>query len=738
MEQVTNLIAEPSHSPSDDQFVQSLALAPATLYTESLLPIMPLRGCMRHFPALFLTFALLVTAVLTACGGGNGTPVFGNPASITVAPTNTSLALGTVENLNALVLDSKGTALFNSASLTPSSNVTFTSSDPTVLQVATNGLICAGQWDSLTVPVVCQVTGKVGQSSVTVTSGTVTSTAVTMFVHKPVARIDITGNPATVGTCISHGASAQLAAKVYSTTTADPANEITSTVGPLTFTPALPEVVEIDTNGKAGAFNPGQTTVVADIGGFRSNSVPFVVCPVVSINVHVKGDATATSATLDAAGTSTLNAEMVDKNNTTIVLSKASATSATAGLTWTSATPSATVVGTTPLVTDVVAGTTNDATVTASKPGFTTIVASCTPPLCNAGLAPVYSNLFTENTNGTTSTNVFVTGTDSTILIPISTSTNLPGATINLSGQPNSILIGPDGARAFLGSSVGLMLVDANALTLTSTTAAVTGKVLAVAPDGKTVAVSDTTRNIVFVGDATTGAFQVFPLAGVTAGAYSRDGFRLYLASPTKVFVITSNSSVRTLAFGATDVATYTSGAFGYFASGNVPVVATCDLSNPANVAGTGATLLKALPSGAQVLAAGTNVLNAIDVTTSANLTAQDGCPPNLTNTPHSLTFTGKPNQILTNGTGSRAFITNDTANLVTYDAANHTTGTIALTGATASVAGAATLDGTQLYIGVAGTPPFLHRIDLATNADVQQIQVSTAAFNPNLIAIKP
>src|SRR5947209_2109027 len=102
--------------------LRSLALILTTLYTQSLLPIMPVRGCMRHFSALFSVFGLLALVALTACGGGNSTPIFGNPATITVSPASTSLTLGTVVNPNVIVTDSKGTTLFASGGAV-SSNV---------------------------------------------------------------------------------------------------------------------------------------------------------------------------------------------------------------------------------------------------------------------------------------------------------------------------------------------------------------------------------------------------------------------------------------------------------------------------------------------------------------------------------------------------------------------------------------------------------------------------------------
>lgn len=694
---------------------------------------------MRRFSALFCTLITLSLIGLTACGSGNKSTVFGNAATINFSPSSTSLTVGTVENGNISVIDSKGNVLFSSGGAA-ATNVTFTSSNPSVLDISNNGVICAGKWDSDAIPVVC-TPGAVGSATVNVTSGGISATAVSFFVHAKIERVDISGAPADLSSCISQGATVQLTATARS----GDGTDITSTVGPPTWTAAIPDIVTIDANSIATAQDPGQTALTASFGDFRGGSVPFTVCPVKTINIHVKG-ATDTTVSLDPAGTQTLTADVVDTNGHTIIISKASASSTTAGLTWSTTSPSATVTGLTTVLSSVDANTTNDASVTASRAGTTSIVASCTPPLCNAsvstpsgtpaGFTPVYSNIVTETTSGTTSSVVFVTGTDTTQLIPINTSANTPGTTVTLSHQPNSLLIGKDGAHAFLGSAGGLMVVDANALTLTSTLPTVPGKALAVNPtDGKTVVVSDTTNSHVFVGDATTGAFLVFPIANVTAAAYSTDGYRLYLASPTAVTVITAGSANKPLPFGATDVTTHPGGQVSYFASTtNVPVIATCDLTQ-VNAAVSGATLVKALANGSQVLVAGPNLLEALDVSIGP---PTSGCAPTITNTATPLTMTGTPSQIIGTSNGSRAFILNDTPNIVAYDAASHGVSTIPLSGTTAAFTGGVTLDGTQLYVGAPGSTPIVHRIDLTTNSDAQQITASTTAFTPNLVAVRP
>ena len=75
----------------------------------------------------------------------------------------------------------------NTAITTP---VTFLSSNTAVLTIATNGLACAGTWDSLTAPQIC-TPGPVGVAQVTATSHGVSSPPTTVYVHQHIDKIVI-------------------------------------------------------------------------------------------------------------------------------------------------------------------------------------------------------------------------------------------------------------------------------------------------------------------------------------------------------------------------------------------------------------------------------------------------------------------------------------------------------------------------------------------------------------------
>src|SRR5438445_11673215 len=96
---------------------------------------------------IVLTSSALIAFSLGCGGSGSSTPAgTGVPTSLTVAPSSLSLNPGQVVQVTPTLFDGAGNAL---------SNTTFTFSATGGAQVSTNGLVCAGTWDSLTAPVVC-------------------------------------------------------------------------------------------------------------------------------------------------------------------------------------------------------------------------------------------------------------------------------------------------------------------------------------------------------------------------------------------------------------------------------------------------------------------------------------------------------------------------------------------------------------------------------------------------------
>src|SRR5258705_11131643 len=158
-------------------------------------------GCMLRTRAriLALISSVLLLVLLTACGGGNKTASVGPPATVTLNPQpRVSLNAGDVLQMSVSVLDSAGRSVF-------SQTINFASSDPRV-QIASNGLLCAGTWDSLTVPIVCTpaAPGAGGiQSNITAAAGSVTSNMVTASIHLQISSLEVVADPSPAPACVT-------------------------------------------------------------------------------------------------------------------------------------------------------------------------------------------------------------------------------------------------------------------------------------------------------------------------------------------------------------------------------------------------------------------------------------------------------------------------------------------------------------------------------------------------------
>src|SRR5882672_11161710 len=193
-------------------------------------------------------------------------------------------------------------------------------------------------------------------------------------------------------------------------------------------------------------------------------------------------------------------------------------------------------------------------TVSGVAVGAVGISASCLPNNCNIGTsANVTSNLVSGTVTGTPSTTAtaFVTctdplpvpadptrtcttspstGTTQTQLFPI-TGTTL-GTAINLPHTPNSMMINPQNSRLYLGSTAGLMVVDANANSVSSTITNAPGTILTVAPNGNAVVVSNGADAFLYNGSTVqtllNGATHI---VGATAAAFSPDSCKLIITT---------------------------------------------------------------------------------------------------------------------------------------------------------------------------------------------------------------
>jgi hypothetical protein len=558
---------------------------------------------------------------------------------------------------------------------------------------------------------------------------------VPVYVHGHVDTISVSGPP-NPPVCISQNQTEQFTAKAFSSGV-----DITSKVGPFTWSTGLSSVATTDQNGVVTSRQPGATTVVASVSNTTGTPAVVVACPPKTITLQVSGG-TSTTFTVATNTSQTLAATVTDILGQPIT---------GASLTFSSFLPS-------------VATSTSAGAVTTPGAGVTSIVASCNPPSCNpaagpnvnfngtgAGLA-TYSNPVVATITGSTAATVYVTGADNPdgsankSLIPITISSNSAGTPITLAGSPNSMVFNRAGSKAYIGSDAGMLIFDPGTNAVTATASGLTGKVLSVSNDGNKVVLSDTSAGKVFVFDAGANTAQEFDLAGVTAADFSADNSKAYFTSGSAAYEYSvSNGSLKTLSFPADGVIFTPQISVAYFGGSSIVGVAICNDAR-VDVAAASANILGATPDGTHLIGAGTGGWTDLSYT----VTNSNGCPPaasnSLRNASFNAPFAGTPTQIAVTGNASYAFLTAYTGGstatgIPVYHFADAATGTIPLAGSGGMLfSGSLTEDSASLYVGIGGngsTGPQVHRIDLtkSTPTDANQINVT---FNPRIVVVRP
>jgi DNA-binding beta-propeller fold protein YncE len=110
------------------------------------------------------------------------------------------------------------------------------------------------------------------------------------------------------------------------------------------------------------------------------------------------------------------------------------------------------------------------------------------------------------------------------------------------------------------------------------------------------------------------------------------------------------------------------------------------------------------------------------------------GCPPAGSLSATNATggsFT--PLQLIVSPEGGKAYVLTSLSQVMVLDVSSGTVTNIPLAGGAFPLSGGITRNAAQVYVG--GSDNAVHRIDVASGADVQQISVQ---FTPNLVAVRP
>jgi hypothetical protein len=733
-------------------------------------------------------------AALTGCSSSSPTNAtsFPSPAKIILSPaTEVSLDVGNAaQTFTATPQNNKGTTI-----TTP---VSFLSSNTSVLTIATNGRVCAGTWNSLTSPQIC-TPGPVGVAEITATSHGISSPPTTVYVHQHIDNISISlipGQTLPAGPCFSKGQVVN-----YQATALSRGLDITASVGPFNWQQVTPGVaalkiasVSAPVTGlvpgqlQATANTPGVSSLFASVSNVNSQTFDFTTCPVQSITLAVTGS-TSNAINVTSGSSKTVTATVIDVAGNTIT---------GVPLTWSSS-QSATV------------GASTAGDVTTSKAGGASVIASCTPPTCNIGVQPplpIYpesgvdvvvapststttapaTTIYVSSTGVSASGNCATTSGCFSTLVPITAPANTVGAAVNLPATPNSLVFDRlTAGTAYLGTDFGflgtrgLMVVTAGSPPTVAEFKGVTGKVLTVSPDGKTVILSDTksSPNEVYVFDTATKTSITLPITGATAADYSPDSLKAYIVAGNTLYVYSTLETLKTIPLGgpATRVSFLPEGGFAYVAGGAASSITAWKTCTDAQETGqtvttpSTPTFIKALSKSLNVggvtyegslLAVDSPGIDLFGANTSVPVPATGSCPLDLTNSTLNITNGSSaffnlgqgsfvPTQLVVSQDGTRAYIlASNLGSVMVFNVINQTSSAIPLSGDAIPIQASLTAEGTRLYIAAGDGQ--VHVLDTQNSSDIQQISFpadatnlqgglcvgTTFTCNPDLIAVKP
>jgi hypothetical protein len=353
-----------------------------------------------------LAVAILSLLGIVGCSSyaKSGTPLFAGHVNLTPG-VNTSLVLGGTIAFVASVQAGSGTNL--------NVPITYSSSDTSILNLAPNGVACAGHWD---INFTQCTPGATGPVTVTASAQGASSVPTFVFVHPAIDNITVTGvllNGLPVQEpCLSQTQTMTVEAHAFSQGT-----DITSSVGPFTWsasnnsvvtlTPIVNSAYNFPTNqATATAAAPGMAQIFATASGVTSHTFQqpqysnsqgttsplidfFSTCPIQSISLEVGAVGTGQTSFVTAKGTSenvvatifdVMGKSSLPNTNGQVILTKVP-------LTWTSSHPGAI---------SAAANCTQSCAIATPSPGSGTVTASCSPPTCNVGFPIIPASLSTS------------------------------------------------------------------------------------------------------------------------------------------------------------------------------------------------------------------------------------------------------------------------------------------------------------------------------------------------------
>jgi hypothetical protein len=523
-----------------------------------------------------------------------------------------------------------------------------------ILDVAPNGAACAGSWNAPLYSICSPGTSGVVQVIASALGASSAPTFV--FVHPAIAKIQVSVVPpvnAPPPACPNQIAlpaacaikfnqrincfSPNQAETLKATSFDSQGNDISVYVGPVTWTstnfgvatltPVVNPAYSVSTNQvTVTPGTPGQTEIVAQASGISSEITPasvpgsgsfFEACPVqcIALDLGTNGQFTNQTSFVATKGTAeTVTAYAVDIQG--CLLSKPP-------LTWTSSQPAAIAAGSSTV--SCAAG--SSCALSTSQQGAAAITASCTPPTCNIGFPlnlnpgaaapyipqPVYpvtaiSGLVTGSTSATsvlaTSQDCYSNPLCGVAMYSAATSIDLPGSPLSLPTPPNSLMFDGAGDKAYVGSEFGAQLITVSSIgsntmnpfsplpAPATTLGALTGRILAISPNGSVALFADnvSTPNQVYLVNTGTSTASTTPLniSSTIAAAFSPDGLKAFILGNggDTLYIYSTLQALQpaiTLPAPATSIVFNSTGSFallaGGSAAGTLGIYNTCDNS---------------------------------------------------------------------------------------------------------------------------------------------------------------